>query len=173
MKEQTFWLLVLATLVGAALTYGGDSPPGVWRDPASGLTWQIKPAGAALNWTNAIRYCKKLSLDGHKDWRLPTISEFRGLIRGCPKTQADGSCGVTNTCLNSNCRNDACNGCELKRGPGAGGAYWPAALAGKSGVYWSASPVADYGRDAWLADFDSGGVFNSYGVDDGDARCVR
>jgi hypothetical protein len=150
------FLAVLCLGVGLVLSYGGeDSTPkpartpssGVWKDPASGLTWQVSPTGGLMNWSDAKAHCKSLHLDRHNDWRLPTITELRSLIRACPATQTGG--------------------------PVPGGACWPPELSGEAGWYWSSSAVADNDLRAWLVDFGYGDVYGN-GVDGTSfARCVR
>ena len=147
----------------------------VWTDSTSGLMWQVEPTGGTMDWASAKSHCPVLSLGGHDDWRLPTISELRSLIRGCDDTETGGSCGVTDECLNySGCRNDPCNGCSGGGGP-AGGCYWPSQMNGECSWFWSSSPVADGGDGAWGVDFYSGYVGDSdyAGYGDGAARCVR
>ncbi|MBO4441743.1 hypothetical protein J5834_06455 [bacterium] len=56
------------------------------------------------NWSNkapkkmdlkeAERYCKDLVEDGHDDWRLPNISEFREIALNCPKLEPKGECPI-------------------------------------------------------------------------------
>ena len=151
-------------------------------DVSGDLTWQDPPSEDYMTWEEAIEYCETLSFDGHDDWRLPTISELRSLIRGCDATELGGSCGVTDGCTDSSdCWNDACDGCNYLEGPGSGGAYWPDGMSGEIDWYWSSSPVADYGDCAWFVSFYYGYVGTSYvgyvdySYDDGYylARCVR
>ena len=66
----------------------------VCTDGDTGLVWQKEPTGDYMVWEDAQAHCDALSLDGFDDWRLPSISELRTLIRGCPETKSDGSCGV-------------------------------------------------------------------------------
>ena len=151
---------------------GGDDDD---DDDVSGdLTWQDPPSNDYMTWEEAISYCENLSLDGG-DWRLPTISELRSLIRGCDATKLGGSCGVTDGCTDyADCWNDACCGCEYLEGPGSGGAYWPDGMSGEVSWYWSSSPVADGDSGAWGVDFNDGDVgYNSYVDGGGNARCVR
>jgi hypothetical protein len=150
----------------------------VWKDSQSGLTWQVKPTGRTMLWSDAKYYCASLSLGGYNDWRLPTVSELRSLIRGCAATQPGGSCGVTDSCLTRRCRNVECY-CSYKGGPDTGGMYWPAELQGDCCWYWSSSAVAENANDrwnnaAWCVDFGDGNV--NEGIDFtyfSNARCVR
>ena len=154
---------------GGGLASGGA----VWTDSSSGLTWQVAPTGGTMKWDAAKSHCASLSLGGSGGWRLPTINELRSLVRGCPATQKGGSCGVTDSCLNSSCWEDPCKGCSAKGGPGPGGAYWPPELSGEVSWYWSSSAVADSGRFAWRVSFYFGSVYGSYVDVDRVARCVR
>ncbi|NQT18855.1 MAG: DUF1566 domain-containing protein, partial [Planctomycetes bacterium] len=43
-------------------------------DNLTGLMW-AKSFGPAKTWTEALAYCKQLDLGGHKDWRMPNVSE--------------------------------------------------------------------------------------------------
>jgi len=178
------FLAVMCLGVGLVLSYGIEDStpkpvppqsPEVWKDPQSGLTWQVSPTGGRMKWSASKAHCASLSLGGHSDWRLPTINELRSLIRGCQATQKGGSCGVTDSCLNISCWKDPCKGCSDKGGPGQGGAYWPPEL---SGIlywwYWSSSPIADYASAAWIVGFRGGLVKNYDFADDKLAvRCVR
>ena len=53
----------------------------VWIDFATGLMWAKKDSGDRndLTWNAASEYCKNLQLDGHSDWRLPTIDQLQGI----------------------------------------------------------------------------------------------
>lgn len=116
------------------------------------LTWQNPPAADSMTWQEAIDYCDSLTQDGNSDWRLPTISELRSLIHGCPATEAGGSCGVTDGCLSDACCNNDCNGCAPGDGPN-GGCYWPDGMQGTCGWYWSSSERDDGSYNAWLVLF--------------------
>ena len=155
----------------------GTDADETWTDPESGLTWQVAPTtGGQMNWSDAKAYCAGLALDGG-GWHLPTIGELRTLIRGCPATEAGGSCNVEEgDCLAWSCRDDSCNGCVYYGGP-ANGYYWPDELESwYASVSWSASPHDEESMffDTWLVCFTTGWVYGS-SEDAGAnwARCVR
>ena len=123
-----------------------DDASGVWEDPATEYMWQVDPVNEyeqIPDWVDGFEYCEDLSLGGYTDWHLPTIGEYRTIIRGCPGTETGGNCGVTDQCLNlTQCWNGSCDGCTLDAGPAADGCYWPSQLKGDcDGVYGSSSPV--------------------------------
>ena len=90
---------------------------GDWKDEATNFFWQIESYPMKLNWFDALKYCEGLSQKGQHDWRLPSISELRSLIRGCDKTETEGECGITDECLSQGdeCYNSSCTGCERKK----------------------------------------------------------
>jgi hypothetical protein len=45
-----------------------------------------------------MAYCATLVLDGYDDWILPSVSEFRTVVRNCPATEPGGICELTDTC---------------------------------------------------------------------------
>ena len=149
-----------------------DAAHGTWTDSSSGLIWQDPPSSNYMSMEDAKAYCDNLSLDGHDDWRLPTISELRSLIRGCDATSTDGACGLTDDCLFYSCHNDPCSGCDILGGPGSGGAYWPEGMTGKIKSYWSSSMVADNDFYAWTVYFVNGFI-DYYEGNDYYTRCVR
>ncbi len=144
-----------------------------WYDSSSGLTWQNPPADSTMEWQEAIDYCDNLSLDGHSDWRLPTISELRSLIRGCPGTVTGGACGVTDSCTDSSCNDSGgCSDCLNDNGP-ADGCYWPNEMEGPCSYYWSSSPVEDLRNFASRVYFYYGSVYFADGDSSANIRCLR
>ncbi len=159
-------------------SYDDDDAGGDDDDVSGELTWQDPPSSDSMTWEEAIEYCETLSFDGHDDWRLPTISDLRSLIRGCDATELGGACGVTDGCTEYDCWNDPCAGCEYLEGPGEGGAYWPDGMSVEiDWWYWSSSPVTDdagLAGDAWSVHFGLGNVDDLYSVANlGYVRCVR
>lgn len=144
-------------------------------DPTSGLCWQHPPLESNLDWSSSMAYCEGLDLGGHGpgSWHLPTISELRSLIRGCPASETGGACGITDDCLGTGCELGMCLECLTWEGPGTGGAYWPTDLGVPVTLSWSASTHADDSSLAWEVDFSRGGIFwanKSWALN---VRCVR
>jgi hypothetical protein len=159
-----------------------------WTDPATKLTWQVPSAVTVMDWYEAVEYCDNLYVEGD-GWRLPSIDELRSLIRDCPATQAGGSCGVSDECLDMwECLTDTCNGCE------DGGCNWPPELfyEGESNCvtsYWSSStyhavipgtgePIPEDGICAWAVMYAGGLIGFSHkdgksGLGEIRVRCVR
>ena len=144
-----------------------------WKDPTTNLKWQVTPTGGKMKESAAKAHCAGLSLDGRTDWRLPTISELRSLIRGCPATQSGGNCNIKEGgCVSWSCRDGSCKGCSSGGGP-EGGCYWPDGMQGECIWYWSSSPVSVLANRAWYVYFSNGRV-DYGGVSGGKhVRCVR
>ncbi len=145
---------------GACECGAGDAE--CWRDPGSGLVWQVNPAASVMDASEAQAYCDSLDRCGFADWDRPTVGELRSIIRGCANTETGGPCGMTDTCRGDSgmtdtrtgdsgmtdtctgdicCRNEACGGCQVRAGPDAG-CYWATALKGECGMYWSRTITA-------------------------------
>ncbi len=147
---------------------------GEWLDEATGLIWQQDPVNEWILWDEAQHYCDNLILGDHDNWRLPTISELRSLIRGCDETVTGGACNVTDECTEKSCRNDSCKACQLDHGPN-NQCYLIDELSSECGVYWSDTSVSDETIYVWLVDFEAGQIYGSYNVqmDEHYVRCVR
>jgi Protein of unknown function (DUF1566) len=50
------------------------------RDLGTGLTWQRVLSPSKLPFAAALAYCGHLNLEGHKDWRLPSMPELESLV---------------------------------------------------------------------------------------------
>jgi len=124
------------------------------------------PSNYEMTWDEAVKYCENLTEDGHSDWRLPTISELRLLIKECPKTISGGSCRVSNKCLESGCGN--WNDCSCMWN--STGIY---SEFGERGWFWSSSTRSDYTDRAWSVDFGNGYVGSNGKSSNHYVRCVR
>ena len=132
------------------------------------LRWS-KKAPKKMKWKDAKNYCENLVEDGSSDWRLPTISELRTLIKNCSKTETGGSCGVTDSCLSYSCwkkNNKACGGCSYDKS----GKY---SVFGDTGWLWSSSVLSDDTDAAWGVAFVNGRVDSLHRNDEYSVRCVR
>lgn len=88
MKSALFGCLVVALAAGAmtqpASGAGFKAAPFVAVQTEStalidDLMWAVQSNGENINWESAIQYCDNLVLDGHGDWRLPSIDELEAL----------------------------------------------------------------------------------------------
>ena len=156
-----------------------------WLDDSTGLYWENTntdkedPFEIQMTWDAAMSYCQDLSLGGFSDWHLPTVSEMRSIINGCPHTQSGGSCNITDDCPTyecasigdwpcapscaewehrTGCFNFYCNGNECaqacKSGPADSACFWKHGLKGHCPGYWTSTliPGETY---AWVIDFRS------------------
>jgi len=114
----------------------------IWKDPKTGLEWQAESPGK-MNWHEAIRYAKELTLDGKKDWRLPTARELETLI--------------DRNILHSALRPVMRAGVPFK----------------DDRSYWTATTFEDHTNNAWIVMFDGGYVLSYYKRNAYYVRCVR
>lgn len=150
----------------------------VWTDSTTGLMWQNGDACCFNTWDESNTYCNQLQWGGYDDWRLPTISELRSLIRGCEATMTGGTCGVTDDCLDGfDCSDDTCEGCQINTGPGYESNFFPVELLGNYSAYFSSSLCEDSseGDAVWGIGFNYANIHTRSVVDSGEvaARCVR
>ncbi len=146
-----------------------------WPDAETGLTWQTMNAGPSSGWEDAQDLCDDLSLGGFDDWRLPSISELRTIIRGSEETETGGMCSVTDDCAGwADCFSwDACDGGFPLDGP-TQGCYWAGELSGKCSWYWSSVELGGVGYSAWTVDFGTAGIRAEHWDDEYHfVRCVR
>jgi hypothetical protein len=68
-------ILTIFIYCGVQLVICQDSAK-TWKDNATGLMWSVMDNGMEVPSNQAGAYCKSLSLDGYKDWRLPTDKEL-------------------------------------------------------------------------------------------------
>ncbi|NWF92281.1 MAG: DUF1566 domain-containing protein [Syntrophaceae bacterium] len=113
-----------------------------WVDPKTGLEWQCESPGM-MTWDQAQAYAASLSLDGKKDWRLPTLAELESLL--------DRSRG----------RSD---GRPLMR---------EEVPFRDNLSYWSSTTFERHTKNAWIVMFDGAYVLSYYKSNLYHVRCVR
>jgi hypothetical protein len=169
-----------------------DNGDGTLTAAATDLVWQKTPSYSVfkmcsdpqaaiyrydyttcpVDFREAENHCK-VNVDGlpGAGWRLPTISELRSLVRGCPATVTDGTCRVIDSCVVDSCFTDVCFGCALRTGE----CRWDPGLGGdcSSSWFWSSIPVTDAPANAWGVAFDTGQINRGAVDQDGAVRCVR
>jgi hypothetical protein len=59
-----------------------------------GRQWAMATSGEDLPWARADAYCRSLRLNGHDDWRLPTLDELATALdpRAIPAPEQLGTC---------------------------------------------------------------------------------
>ena len=70
-------------------------------DPDTSLIWSSKATG--ITGENIVSHCYNLYEGNFNHWQAPTISQLRTLVQSgyCVNLELGGSCGVTDTCLDS------------------------------------------------------------------------
>lgn len=152
------------------------------KDSATKLVWSASN-GKNAKWAEAKTHCDNLTDGGFKNWRMPTISELRTLVRNCQKTATGGLCKVTDECTasyssaNPQCYNiDLCtsttNAIGIERcGDQTDGSY---SLLGDASVYlWSSSEPDEDHDKAWYIYFKNTNILNQKKTLTGQIRCVR
>ena len=160
----------------------GDCPDGdsctvegtcqsTWLDPDTHLVWQRKMLDTQRNWHEAMDYCDNNSggLPG-VGWTLPTLSQLRTLVRGCPQTMPGGACQATSMCPDCWTSEDCVGNCGLGGGPDDG-CYRVVALDGWCGTFWSSTKETD--AAAMDIGFDGAGIFHNGLLGNGGTLCVR
>jgi hypothetical protein len=127
-----------------------------------GYCWS-NTASSLFNLSGALSYCDGLG------GRLPNIKELRMLLHNCQQIeypQPDGLtdwCQVTDTCVESSCRNDACSGCPVDYS----GKY---NVFGETGAFSSSTTYVDGTNHIWIVEFTYASV--GYGNKSGGHRVV-
>jgi hypothetical protein len=166
--------LLLSTALLAGCHSADPAALSTWKDDATGLTWQDPPFPDQSGWSDGRAACEALSLDGHADWRLPTVDELRTLVRGCAATVTGGSCGVTDACFTDACFTDVCQGCVENGGPGSDGSYRLPVLTGDYMTSWTSLGPNDAPDQAWTVGFGGAHVLTyPRDQDNINTRCVR
>jgi len=73
---------VVAILLKDAVTRAGVQTRGYWVDPETKFTWAAADNGSGVTWSQAVYYCRSLTLGGFNDWTLAAIDDLHGLFGG-------------------------------------------------------------------------------------------
>jgi Protein of unknown function (DUF1566) len=55
---------------------------GYWIDSETQLMWTAADNGSGVSLSQAVRYCRRLTLSGFEDWTLPSIDDLQRLFGG-------------------------------------------------------------------------------------------
>lgn len=131
-----------------------------WKDYDTGLSWSIASPGT-VTWDESIGFCNELG----DNWRVPTISELRTLIRDCSGTVTGGECAVTDSCLNNSCYGDACSCSNSFAGYSK--------IPGDLEQYWSSSVNTVDSSIAFFVLYMDGGIYADSKTQKIKGMCVR
>ena len=120
----------------------GRQKPSTWIDPKTDLEWQCESPGE-MSWHEAQEYAKSLSLEGKRDWRLPTLAELESLLERA-RARSDGRPPM---------REEVPFRDELS--------------------YWSSTTFEHDTKNAWIVMFDGAYLLSYYKSNLYHIRCVR
>ena len=122
-----------------------------------------KKAPEKMTHKAAEKYCKNLVEDGHDDWRLPNISDYREIAINCPKIEPQGECPIKKSWRSV--FSWSADKCVCKVGAHSG--------LGDSDVLWTSSGVPmTWGQHKW-AFYSSEGVSTAVKELSLSVRCIR
>ena len=100
------FFVFFAVFVAMVFMVNGQSKSQVKKGAKIKLEWSTV-SDDTMTWNQAVRYCKNLVEDGHDDWRLPSVDEFRTTIppEYFPWYAVGGLCPLSdqNNCLSLSC----------------------------------------------------------------------
>jgi hypothetical protein len=73
---------VLTIALKAAVALVETQSRGYWIDPNTKLIWAAADNGSGVTQSQAAYYCRSLTLNGYKDWTLPSIDDLQKLFGG-------------------------------------------------------------------------------------------
>ncbi|HOW51369.1 MAG TPA: DUF1566 domain-containing protein [bacterium] len=172
--EDTSAELIETCTNGCTGTTCNPEKAATWYDSTSGLTWQNSTM-TTTNKSGATTFCADLSLGGYSDWRLPTISELRSLVRSCTEITRGGACEVYDSCsAYTGCWVESdCGSCATGSGPSDTGMYWDADLLDTGSGFWSATVLSDSTAYSWQVNFTTGTLTYGDNATSLSVRCVR
>ena len=66
----------------------------------------VEESGDGTTWQEIAESCRRLTVNGKRQWRIPSIDELRTLVTA-DKLKTGGTCGVTTACIESSCYDQA------------------------------------------------------------------
>jgi len=69
----------LALFIGSCPVWISAEEPAEQTVVIDDLEWARSTNGENIKWPEAVEYCDTLELDGHDDWRLPSLEELESL----------------------------------------------------------------------------------------------
>jgi len=72
-----------------------DNGDGTISDLATGLMWQQRDSGTAMDWSAALAYCENLDYAGYDDWRLPNVKELESIVDYSRSPDTTGSAALS------------------------------------------------------------------------------
>lgn len=129
-------------------------------------------------WDEGNSYCKNLTLAGFSDWRLPTISELRTLVLGCPTSEIGGPCNVADDCNSFVCSWDISKITIGENGPVESDrkcycaqkgedCFWESRIWGKQCALLTSSTEKTYIKESHLMKTHATGTFSENGDNEG------
>ncbi len=149
-----------------------------WYDKTSRLCWEDPltqtPDAGLYDRLGADDHCDGL---GGLDWRVPSISELRSLVRDCPASEWDllsgtgGACHISDDCTSNSCFGPSCSSpCDV-----APECHWDPQLSGLCPLdsrYWSSTENDDSTDQVWTVKFYDGSIFTISKVTVAFVRCA-
>lgn len=137
------------------------------KDPVYSKNFKIvwyEKAQKSVYWEEAKIYCENLKEDNFFNWRLPTISELKTIVRNCPSIQNKEICKISENCLHSNCLT-SCS-CSFD----SSGIY---SIFSDTDRFWSSSELPNNKHRVWSINFNNAGIVDVYKMEKNSVRCVR
>ncbi|MBO4711520.1 DUF1566 domain-containing protein [bacterium] len=132
-------LLLICVVFSFVIVAAENAAPAQKPAEKRALQWSKKPRFYST-WVAANEYCANLEEDGHKDWRLPTIDDWRSAVEKCPETATGGKCAISDKdgklSMDSYNKQD-CRGCRKGKIdlPGNGW-FWSSSQRPDTDHYW-------------------------------------
>lgn len=86
--------ITLLSLI-AIFLYSGCAAKSTSMDPQTGIyeAYGMDVLKSSATYNEAVEYCRNLRVDGHSDWRLPTLDESKRTMRMQYDSDCRNGCG--------------------------------------------------------------------------------